>query len=255
MESNDFSPVEVIALALDELLSSRSSDFTVRGVPWSRPKGTPRITGLPLNSEELCSYFLVAVSDLLCLPPAGMPLRQCLATLLAGAPVDPAASELLRAAQMNLRQFKWSRLLDLDCEAVKELLGFLGERLYEEREDRKAWQESRDRERAAREKSSGEQVVRTPAPFRYGRQSYPFPYRQSLILECLRCMKEIAVTEALVHVWGGTGLSGSNIENRLHKLQSDTNSNLLKFNLPLTITRPGPGILLLKRLSARGKRG
>jgi hypothetical protein len=181
-----------------------------------------------------------------------MPLRQFLALKLERIPADPAADSLRLVAISRVRAVRWSRLLDIDCEGVAEVLSSLAAVLEGEHEDHRAREKARyEREAEARRKADLRRA-REPAPFRCDRNKYHFPFRQSLLLECLRGARRVEVFAVIEHVWGSPGVGPARLENALHKLQADTNAKLLKLKLPFKIVRPLAGYLSLARCPREG---
>lgn len=113
-----------------------------------------------------------------------------------------------------------------------------------------------------------------PVPFRFENRMFDFPRAQSFLLDYLYAA--LLDAEALqVDASDDEAFDSEAIENQgavsvgelydavgevvttansLRKLQHDTNTNLLKYKIPLKIIRPIPHYLFLKRLAPKGSR-
>jgi hypothetical protein len=235
--------------ALSFLLSIESRlnwnpSCNVRGVQFKGASPPP--FDVPILDEpwDLLISVLRSAQYLLALAQPGLPLRHFVEAMVKAVPPNPSDRQGVLLILRKLISFKWSRLLNLDCEAVAFLLDCLV-RDYEGIRDSERELQQRESEMSKVGKERWKKLVCTPVPFQYKRRKYYFPFLQSLLLECLRAREPVGELDVLQHVYGGVDGDDRLMSNRLHKLQGDTNDSLLKKKLPLVVSRPVPGQLRL----------
>jgi hypothetical protein len=117
-------------------------------------------------------------------------------------------------------------------------------------------QEQRDRRRLEAESgayaeavAAADKAVCEPPPFVYRRKEYHFPYRQALLLECLKDREPVYEPYVAGHVWGG--MLPKNYRGRLRALTKDANDSLSERGLQLKIKRPTYRHLLLDKVTGK----
>jgi hypothetical protein len=234
------SDAELLLVGIHEWL--KGLDAKIRGVPLKRAKATTENGLDPRPPWDWLLCGLGVFTDLLEIAPEWMPVKQFLETFLRDLPVSEKRKPRLNAALARLRSTRWTALLDLDCEVVALLLRQLISDLKDVKERHRRWEEqlwnrTREDEKTILKK------VRTPVPFFFKGKSYRFPYRQSLLLECLQDGNEVSAMTAIEHIWGGweagvNKCSWEQMANRLHQLESATKKALKRKKLPFNIIRP-----------------
>jgi hypothetical protein len=215
-----------LTVAIEELLGPLQGLLADLPPSYWRALGYPQPKGHNFGLRRLAQHGLVLLMALLQRKPEEVPLRQALGDI---------APELKPA----LRQLRGLAVLEYGCGALAEAIG---EAVY--KEDRQFHEHEQRRYEQMRE-----ELLPAPAriatPFRYNRRPYLFPYRQLLLLECLRAADGAPVDEVHVaeHIWSSPPPT---YKTRLRKLQQATNATLRnKHQLPLTIKRPAPRYLQL----------
>jgi hypothetical protein len=237
------SEAELLLLAIDNFLACYGKKLNGRS--WTPGRGlTPNNRWETLMPDKWIILALAAFADPLASVYEGMPFRQFVEMILSAIPAGEEGQRLLAAAKMRARK-RWTNLYEIDCQSLAELLRKAADKLSEHQEMRRNWQVEKEESEEAR---IHEEIAREPAPFKYQRTIYHFPYRQSLLLSILRDQKARNVPEVIDELWSGLWPRKlPDCKNRLHQLQRDTNAALHKQSLPFQIGRPAPNQIQLHR--------
>jgi hypothetical protein len=235
------SDAELLLLGIDHYLAIYVKELNGRS--WAQSSGLS--PNYPLGGpmpEEWMTLALSAFADLLSAVYEGMPFRQFVGMMLSATPAGEEGKRLLATAKMRARK-RWTNLYELDCQSLAAWLREAAESLREH----VMMNRYRQAEKVISEEARiYEEIAREPAPFKYQKKIYRFPYRQSLLLSILRDQRPRSVAEVIEELWSGRWPRKlQDCKNRLHQLQRDTNAAVHQRGLPFQIVRPAPNQIQL----------
>lgn len=260
MEKERYTYTDLVLLVLDDVASKLSKQIKESlGITWKTPtRGKSARAGLDRSHWLWHSYpaafFVGAIADLFSLAPANMLVRQFIRDVLKGVPTDTNTQPQLAATLRGVLHCEWSYLLNVTCKDAAFILTLIRKKLKQERDDTINRQQQAQTESIQEDPAHTnlqKRLSREPIPFSYEEKTYDFPYMQSLLLHSLRSRRSVAVLDVLQEVWGENTCTDAKAVDRLRKLQFDTNNRLLKFKLPLQVTRPVQNKLFLQKVTTR----
>jgi hypothetical protein len=252
---------ELFLFGLDRFLTTYQ-DVLVDGRPYRGSRDIQRIVAqkMGLSSWDWLLHAFGAAAAILQAAGPKKTLREFVDVVIQSVPNQDRSAAFLKDARASLWAINWTNLLDMDCQTCAGLLRETVKKLLAIWDTQELLSESKSDAAYENGQRAYLKKIQTPRLFSFERKTCRFPFRQSLLLECLcenpdegEAGSSVSVLTAIVHVWswgpGGNQGSLKQMENRLHQLQNATNKALMRNKIPLKIGRSRPNHLELIQLA------